>query len=317
MLLEQRPELVSERYDDEGIALVWTVPWDGSSSDAIPLDECDPFFIEICRRLRFVDGDDGLECWRANSGDYRMAGVRDLNGLTGDPWTPIDVSDSKALTVTAAGFDYRLVHRILFETDLQSPPAVERMEAEKQADQAYLVAMALVRGQGKTEGLHRRVIPIPSGAWSILSTPSEREQMAEHSSWRVEKASDVSKSVLRSALYGLYAAGRDTDPQQLADKAQPWIDRFDDAVDERFFDELWTSIEMRSEEARADWETSLRQLAKEILDEAIDAAPLPEIRRWRAISDAESRFWNGVRKELNRTLDDSDDETLSPTEEAV
>jgi CRISPR system Cascade subunit CasA len=177
--------------------------------------------------------------------------------------------------------------------------------------------MALVRGQGKTEGLHRRVIPIPSGAWSILSTPSEREQMAEHSSWRVEKASDVSKSVLRSALYGLYAAGRDTDPQQLADKAQPWIDRFDDAVDERFFDELWTSIEMSSEEARADWETSLRQLAKEILDEAIDAAPLPEIRRWRAISDAESRFWNGVRKELNRTLDDSDDETLSPTEEAV
>jgi CRISPR system Cascade subunit CasA len=177
--------------------------------------------------------------------------------------------------------------------------------------------MTLVRGQGKTEGLHRRVIPIPSGAWNILSMPSEREQMAEHSSWRVQKASDVSKTVLRSALYGLFAAGRDTDPQQLADKAQPWIDRFDDAVDERFFDELWRAIEMSSEEAQAEWEASLREVAKDILDEAIDAAPLPEIRRWRAISDAESRFWNGVRKELSRTLNNDDDKTLSPTEEAV
>ena len=317
MLLAQRPELVEERYDDRGIALIWTKPWDGSSDDAIPLENCDPYFIEICRRLRFVDGDQGLECWRANSGDYRIAGVRDLNGLTGDPWTPIDVGDSKALTVSGSGFDYRLIHRILFGDDLQMPPAAERSDSEHEAEQAYLIAMTLVRGQGKTEGLHRRVIPIPSEAWSRFETPSEREEMAEHSSWRVEKASDVSKSVLRSALYGLFAAGRDADPSQLADKSAPWIDQFDDAVDERFFDDLWRGIEMGSEEARTDWEVTLRELARDVLEEAIDAAPLPQIRRWRAISDAESRFWNGVYKHLERTVDTDKQNSLTPEQEAV
>ena len=89
VLLSERDAL-SERYTLDGPALLWTRPWDGAKDSAIPLDACDPYFLEVCRRIRFQDDDGDLVCWRANTKGQRVDAPDSLNGDTGDPWTPIE-----------------------------------------------------------------------------------------------------------------------------------------------------------------------------------------------------------------------------------
>ncbi|MGM0706252.1 MAG: type I-E CRISPR-associated protein Cse1/CasA, partial [Bacteroidota bacterium] len=104
VLGDARPDLL-DRYDAHGHMLLWTEPWGGAKDEAIPIDNCDPYFVEICRRIRFTTGDDGsLRCWRANTKGQRLDAPDSLNGMTGDPWTPIDKGEGKALTLGEAGF---------------------------------------------------------------------------------------------------------------------------------------------------------------------------------------------------------------------
>ena len=98
-------------YSRSGSALLWMLPWDGGKESGLELKECDPFFIEICRRLRMVQEHGELACWRANTGAYRIAAPKDLNGRTRDVWTPTGVE--KALTLSGNGFDYKMMQEIM------------------------------------------------------------------------------------------------------------------------------------------------------------------------------------------------------------
>jgi CRISPR system Cascade subunit CasA len=320
VLIGQRPELVADRFADDGIALLWTEPWDGAKDSRIPLSACDPYFVEICRRLRFRENDDGeLECWRNNTKDYRIDNVRDLNGLIDDPWTPVDVSDQKALTVSGQGFDYQLLQQIWLGGDddtYEPPPALEFRDSE--ADGGHLIAASLVRGQGKTEGLHRRRIPIPNDVAGLLfGDESRREKLGRRAERRVDRTGRVQKKVLAPALISLLEAGQDRGTEY--GDVTHWLDHFDSAVDDLFFDELWHSVEqeMSDREAKVAWQETLFDLAHDELERAIETCPFPDIMRYRAISEGESRFWSAAREHLGAYFDDEFDANADATSETT
>jgi CRISPR system Cascade subunit CasA len=105
VLLASRPAVADTHdLDTGGHALIWLEPWSGAKDEGIPLAGCDPYFVEICRRLRFTSDDyDNLVCWRANTKGQRIDAPENLAGRTGDPWTPIDKAEGKALTLGGNG----------------------------------------------------------------------------------------------------------------------------------------------------------------------------------------------------------------------
>ena len=294
VLLDAREDL-SGRYDPSGVALLWTEPWDGKKASALPLQDLDPYFIEVCRRIRFTqDGDGALTCWRANSKGQRVDAPDDLNGITGDPWTPIDKSGGKALTLGGSGFTYQKLHQIFLSGNYQRPPALEFHTGDDGL--LYLVARTLVRGQGKTEGLHHRVVPVPARVARIFGSQSDIEQLASRAQKRIETAADVQRQVLYRAVGTLLNGGNPSDVD--GDAVRPWLDAFDQAVDDAFFPRLWASVEMTEDDAEADWHRFLRDEAEQQFHAAETRTPRTATRYWRARSTAQSLFFGALRRVL-------------------
>ncbi len=300
VLLSERDAL-SERYTLDGPALLWTRPWDGAKDSAIPLADCDPYFLEICRRIRFQDDDGDLVCWRANTKGQRVDAPDSLNGDTGDPWTPIEKSSGKALTLPGEGFTYDRLQDIVFEGEYAPPPALQFRDSDD--GHMYVVARALVRGQGKTEGLHHRIVPVPNDALANLRKKSEREQLAQRAQNRVERVQEVQRSVLYPAI-GTLLGGGDTEAIDFEDVA-PWLDAFDRTVDARFFEALWASVDMSDREAREHWASLLWEEAQTQFDDAEDHAPSSSTRYWRARSSARTIFHGAARNTLKYAFSDA------------
>jgi CRISPR system Cascade subunit CasA len=295
VLRDERDNFV-DRYKPRGHALLWIEDWDGAKSSAVPLEECDPYFIEICRRIRFTLEDGDIACWRANTSGQRVDAPDSLNGATGDPWTPVEKDGMKALTLGEAGFTYDRLYQIFLSGEYTKPPALEFQEGETGA--MYLVARTLVRGQGKTDGLHYRIIPVPASVPVLFQDQDERRKIAVRAQQRVDKAAQVQTRVLRPAVAALVSGRRDN--QVDWEQVQPWIEAFDEAVDDSFFPALWESVEQRmnEEEAARQWAKILQEEAKRQFDEAQKSAPHSDIRRWRAISTARSIFQRRIRDVL-------------------
>ena len=124
-LLVLRPRLLEAypHYRDDGLALVWLRPWTGA--DGIDPAELDPFYIEICRRARLVVEGENLAARVSGSKVARIAVNKAENGITGDPWAPIEITkqEPKALTIDARGFSYRRLADIIdFSLDSDRRP---------------------------------------------------------------------------------------------------------------------------------------------------------------------------------------------------
>lgn len=300
VLLSERDALL-DRYTADGHALLWTEPWDGAKDSAIPLDACDPYFLEICRRIRFQEENGELVCCRTNTKGQRIDAPDSLNGDTGDPWTPIEKSGGKALTLPGEGFTYDRLQDIVFEGEYARPPALRFRDSDD--GHVYLVARALVRGQGKTEGLHHRIVPVPAPASSWLRKKSRRKQLAQRAQDRVEQVSEVRRSVLYPSI-GTLLGGGDTGAIDFDDVA-PWLDAFDRAVDARFFEALWASVEMTDTEALEQWQSLLWEEAKTQFQNAEDHAPSTATRYWKARSSARSLFHGTARNTLPHAFTES------------
>jgi hypothetical protein len=151
-------------FDQDGLALVWLRPWNGACS--LQPMELDPYFIEICRRVRLISHAGRLSALAAGSEVARIIFGEDAKGLTGDPWTPIEIKDgeAKALKVDARGFSYKRLSDILFEKGFRHASLQQVGRNDPQGCSYLLVCRALARGQGKTEGLHERRIVVPPKA---------------------------------------------------------------------------------------------------------------------------------------------------------
>lgn len=289
-LLEQRkrlPGATSGYATDGGLALVWLVPWDGAVS--LRQDALDPWYIEICRRVRLTLRDGVLA---ARAGGSKVARITAIDGgLTGDPWSPVVLErdgSAKSLTVDARGFGYRRMVDFMFRGNGVQPSPLQEPDPTDAPDGLQLIARALVRGQGKTEGYHERRVGVSERVRRGFSEHAA-DLAADAACERVRLAGEMQDRVLNTALLALFQNGPERVDFHNKDsnrKAAVFLRRFDALVDATFFDDLWREIDEGNYDAqrheRALWVRLLLRRAEELLRDAESSGPRASRRRFRA-----------------------------------
>lgn len=295
VLLDAREELFARTRAKKPIGLVWCVPWDGTKS--IPFRELDPFFIEICRRVRLTRDPNGEILAHRGSSKVPRIDAKDLLGNTGDAWTPVARKTSASLTVSESGFSYDRVRDLLAPENWKHGAAGELRETD--GDHPFWVGQVLTRGQGKTDGYHERWLPIPPHAADWFRDETRRQKLASRAAAWVEMAGIARLKVLKPAMLALLQGG----PEKLNfkdNRADSATERFDRKVDEHFFGQLFAHLDDTEEEADTAWQNWLRDQAWGELKGNFDAVPVPIARRPRAIARAEHAFRASAYKNLPR-----------------
>ena len=311
----------------EGATLLWLLPWDGAKAEALSFGKLNPLYIEICRRVRlrrYADG--GLYAVKATSKSARIES-KALKGRTGDPWTPINAKESKSLTMAGGGFTYKRVVDYLTSGDWERPDLLISTRAEQRSTEPMLlVARGMVRGNGKTEGYHERIIPIRSKLRTAMGRRAgssdgmdDVEQIADE---RIKQAAIVQR-ILSHAIQ-VFAAGGDSDKVSSEHRklARPWLNRLDELIDASFFDDLQTEFEADEEAERTrirnEWlmnaDDGVVDKARNVLRDASDSVPCSTIRRYKARVTAEGLFEVRIRGDkglpsLFYTKNDKNEET--------
>jgi CRISPR system Cascade subunit CasA len=274
----------------DGIGLVWLIAWDGT--DALKPPSLDPFYIEIARRIRLVDCEGVIT---ARAGSSKCARIQPTpGGITGDPWAPLKQEkdgNKKVFTLDAGGFTYRRMVDLLFNQNEFIPSALQDIADTDPTEGLVLIARGLVRGQGKTEGYHERIVPLSRRLRGLRATPTDPiSHMAKE---RVQMAGEVQRRVLKPALLSLLQNGPDQidyGHDATARKAEQFLADFDRIVDVDFFTNLWIEAEAETGEekrdARTAWLQSLLKHAAHIVRAADTAAPKSSHRHYRALSHA-------------------------------
>ena len=274
--------------------LLWLLPWDGTNSERLLPTSLASFYVEVCRRIRLrADEDGSLYGIRTSSKTARIEG-KDLKGRTDDPWTPYNPNrDGIPLTLSRGGFNYKRVTEYLF--DWRKPDLLNAGPDEQRSDETMqLVARAMVRGQGKTEGYYERIIPIRSKKTlrGMMRRPGSGST-ADLGNLAQERINQVGivQGILRHAIATFLARGesRDTSPEQRA-LANPWANKLDEIVDADFFDALQDEFERddraERERVRNEWlmngKDGVVDHARNILNDATDSLPCPAIHRYKA-----------------------------------
>ena len=310
-LLECSMELVSEyRMKYDGIGLLWKLPWDGTVVQKFLLPDLSPFYIEVCRRIRLRAYTDGnLYAIRSTTKAARVE-AKAFNGRTGDPWTPINQKESKALTLAKGGFTYKRIVDYLMPNGDWDWPALLR-STQSDPDDMALVARAMVRGQGKTEGYYERVIPISHKVKTAMMGRASTQELGDIAKERISDVGKVQR-ILRHAVSVFAAGGGDSISDEARSRANPWANRLDDIVDATFFDDLqyeFEEDESGRQAIREEWLLNPRNdngfidengngvinRAKRILQDAEDSLPCNEMRRYKARTRAEGVFEGRIR----------------------
>lgn len=298
VLLNHRDKIVEHMglRNENGIGLLWLAVWGGENS--LAFSSLDPFYIEFCRRIRLIRLDAGLTIGAIATGSKAArVEAKERNGITGDPWMPIDTAAGKALTIGADGFHYKLAAELLFGNKFRQPIAQE-LDAADGTEGVVVLAQGVTRGQGKTEGYHERRVPI-SPKVHRLFIQKQTDFLAKVAGERVDAIGKM-RSVLWTALAALFdqGAAKDKFSDSAKNKAGDFTKSFEQAEDSRFFDELNTEVESDNpEEARLQWLLSMANRAETILKNAFIAGPQSGERRYRAQSAALSRFHGGLRSD--------------------
>lgn len=297
--LQQRDRLVEHYdYDLKGPALLWLLPWDGK--EALSPLGIHPFFIEVCRRLRLQSIENDLCAYAGNSTTPRLDAKANAGDM-GDIWTPIQFSAKAgrgaAMTVPSTGFHYRKIHELLFG-DWQRPPGLQLHPEDGMAP--FFVAMALARGQGKTDGYHERWIPIPAKARGMFAQPEGVELLHARSRQQLTRAV-AGHSVLKPALCTLLQGSGELDFRDK--RVDPWIRRLEHRIDDCFFSELFDAVSLDVDAARIRWDRLLVHRLRTTFDESLREISTPSAHQYRTTAAAETRFRAALRKSFPGIVD--------------
>lgn len=272
-----------------GNALLWVQPWDGT--DSLAFQALDPFYIEVCRRVRMTWQSGYLKAVATGTKAARVA-AKDLNGRTGDPWTPIETTAGKALTITADGFGYKLLTELLYGGKY-SPGAAQEIPLADGDARFELLTRGVTRGQGKTEGFHERRVPISPKVRRLVAS-GQRDRLAQLAGRRIQTIGDVRKLLWKS-LSLLFANGemKSDPPEGIKKQCAQFTQALEQGEDARFFDDLALEIEA-SDDAQAAvhlaWEEALIERAESFLQRAFEAGPRSAMQRYHARAAAMSLF---------------------------
>ena len=298
-LLETRSrQLTDFPFDDKGISMVWLVPWDGTKDEMLGIRELDPYFIEVCRRVRLkINVSGAMECLRATSKAPRVD-AKEFNGNIGDPWIPIELKDSKSLTLASGGFHYRKVSELLFSSNWKHSPLLRPRSAERN-NAMFLLARGMVRGQGKSEGYYERIIPLRNRTTNAFGRPGGTQQLGDIVENHIREIGTIQR-ILRRAISVYAAGGNDSGvSDEHRNRARPWSDRLDHFVDRGFFERLQDEFEAddleQGELIRKRWMLEIVDAAWGLLLDAEESLPCPTIQRYRARVSAEGLFQGSLR----------------------
>ncbi len=286
-LLAMRPQVEREAASLGDVTLVWTLPWDGAAS--LPFDRLDPWYVEICRRVRLVREDGRIEAVLANSKAARIE-AKALKGATGDPWAPVEAGGAKSWGVSSQGFGYRKMVDLLDGAKV-TPSPLARPDAADGETGLTLRAAAVARGQGKTEGFHERVVPVSSaGVGMLRRSPDRVATVARERQARAGEAASILRHALRVLAQGGPEKARADDDVTNARIAR--FERlFDRDVDAVFFEEaFWVHAATTGEDAAhmTAWRAHLSDMARMAFDGAVRAVPRSAMKRLRAEARARS-----------------------------
>ena len=301
-MLAGRTSLLASHPDyfdsEDGLALLWLEPWDGTTS--VDLRKVDPYFIEVCRRVRLRVENRRIVAWTAASKAARVA-AKDAHGNLGDFWTPIGAKDATALSLSNVGFRYDRLAKLMFDRDSYSLPPAMRVDSTGQGHWK-VVARGVAGGQGKTDGYHERSdIAFDGRTTAALGRREGRDALARLSEAQIEEIREVEKA-LRFAIAVAASGGKPAEDLTKADRmhANPYARRLDEAIDAMFFGALDRRYVAAGDEgkatARADFARGMISTARALLDEAIDAVPCPAVWRYRALARATSAFHSRLRR---------------------
>ncbi|MDE2892493.1 MAG: type I-E CRISPR-associated protein Cse1/CasA [Chloroflexota bacterium] len=292
-LLARRAEMLAESPAGGGdLALVWTRPWDGLKAQSLLPNQLEPLYIEVCRRIRVRTGPDrSLSVQRATSKAARIE-AKQLSGRTGDPWTPINLKEEKSLTLAGGGFTYKRVTEYLTSADWRQPILLRPTEAEARSTESMcLVARAMVRGQGKTEGYHERIVPLRYKTIRAMGNALSTQDIGEIAKGRIEQVGRVQR-ILSHAIQTFLSSGEaDNASPETRERARPWLNRLDEIVDANFFAALQEEFEAsdsQRESIHSEWLRGVVNSARELLRDACDTLPCRSVHRYRARTRAES-----------------------------
>ncbi len=283
--------------------LLWLLPWDEGS---LPLSTVHPLCLEVTRRVRLVREDEQLLLRRASSNAMRVA-AKDRRGDVMDPWVPIVTGEEpKALTAQAHSLGYRSLHSLLFDVSkIRKPLLALPSDGERRANQpGTWIAQVLVSGDGGTDGMLRRELLMPAPVLTQMASASTA--LALRSQQFVHLAGLASGKVLRSALLQFVDAGKDVDwkNRDFTRAVEPWVDRYEQAIDEVFFVQLFDTVERGLEDtpAQQQWVAWLLGAAHAHLATAALALPTRDSTRQFARARAERLLRMSLRKQFGALL---------------
>ncbi|MCY4123079.1 MAG: hypothetical protein OXG72_19405 [Acidobacteria bacterium] len=309
-MLEYRETLL-DRYpfeSDVGLALLWLHRWDGK--DALALRFLDPYFIEICRRIRLQAHGAGI-CARTAGSRGPRVDAKGANGEVGDFWTPVRDENGEAFTVSVVGFRYDRLAPLLFDPlAFRHAPA---MHVDAREGQRWrLVARGVAGGRGKTMGFHERTDVTFAGETVRALLSGERQDRLARIAAACRK--DV-KEVLRALSFGVCVAASggegSADDIEEADRerAYPYLRRLNTVVDARFFETVEARFlapdDASATLGRREFVRALVLAAMSLLDE-VTSAVSGSVRRHRARSRAFNGFWGTLRRSESAFRDQSD-----------
>ena len=267
-------------------ALLWCLDW--PEGEQLRVEDLDPWFIEVCRRVRIGWREGRLAAQRAPSRKARIGALR-LQGNTGDPWAPVHHEEGKVLTLGSRDFDCRQLCEILFSGAWELPLLCRASDADSGV--MLLVAEAFSRGNARTEGFKSRIVPVPADMVSLLAPATQAAALAEAQLGEI----DVFDRALRDALAVMAAGGREVkrDHYRHTFAAR---ERFRQQADRLFFGSLWQRIRARAAGDAAELGAKsafLGDLLREAaagLEAAIPATSCPRALRPLAEARARRRF---------------------------
>ena len=311
-LLEFLPGILAEHPGtDTGLTLLWTLPWDGNSAEALLLNRLHPLYVEVCRRIRLrTDATSRFYGIRTSSKAARIE-AKSLKGLTGDPWAPIDRRDTKGdkvLTMPGGGFHYKRVSDYLTSGgDYDRPPLMQPTASEMASEEPMqVVARAMVRGQGKTQGYHERTIPVRHKLKSAMlrRNSGALDDIGAISQARINDVGKVQR-ILSHAIQVFAARGEhDRVSPEHRERARIWLDRLNEIVDPTFFENLQDEFEAAENERQSirdkwrlndDDRSGVINHARTLLYDAEDSLPCPAIYYYKAREAAEGLFEGRLR----------------------
>ena len=294
-LLNDHPEYFKP---ENGLALLWLEPWEGTTS--IDLRELDPYFIEVCRRVRLRMEGRTIMAWTAASKAARVA-AKHAHGNVGDFWTPVDVKNATALSLSNVGFRYDRLAKLMFDRASYDLPPAMRIDSTR-PEGSKVVARGVAGGQGKTDGYHERSDILFAGPTvAAFGRPDQRDALALISEAQIDEVREVERA-LRFGIAVAASGGKPAEDLTKTDRmhANPYARRLDEAVDAVFFAFLDRRFVAPDDEeraaARAAFARHMISAARALLDEAMNAVPCPAVWRYRAQAKATSAFQGRLRR---------------------